>query len=726
MGLDLHHDLLMFDAARNFYSGQIPYKDFFYQYNLGTIFLHGSTLDVLGLKISSLKKITVLFYALIALLIYLSCAVEGFRRSGFLLSILWAFLSPFYMPILNGYHPWPTIYMMFACMAGLLCMQLAIRNNPFIFSFLAGAFLCLGFWFKQVALFQIIAVTIWLALNLCSSLKNKVDQPKYIKTFAGYTLGGLLVCIPFLAYLYIESAILDWWIDTFEFNKYFAADSQNATDISTSLKIFFPISGAMESKTIFWALCPLVLCIVTFQVFIWKRASFGLSKYQKESIALFSLAGFAGWVEYFPLPHPFHTQIFMASTFVVIGMLLGKHPLNFRDIKSYFIIFLAVYIFIVDLCYEGAVHAKGWNHKRLTYKDSVSINLNSTFDDLIFDEKVEKSLVNFYQKMIDLQMSNRGDEFIPMSVDPLRGLLPGKVERPSKFLMGLDWTWPNELVEPGFSQKLNSQILLHQQPIYADSLIYIPGYMPDALLEMKAPISGVHTLYKPLALTSKLLTRAINKNEILYATNNDLNIKARSILFDWNSDSVELNLIPFDDLNLEAIEDIKNIHVTIIEAEEFPRHLSPLQMGYLNKAGSYYGGDLPILFKLDDDGGGFLRDDISFEDEKNLALFMLSSGKLFINQSRPVYSSTLSVKFVNQPMIVSLSAGNPHINVLWSKKIDNTFRANLGADNEKNILIYLAIKPLINKGGSKFIVVQVELKGDQMKNYFYTFRDDEK
>ena len=31
LGLDLHHDLLMFDAARNFYSGQIPYKDFFYK-----------------------------------------------------------------------------------------------------------------------------------------------------------------------------------------------------------------------------------------------------------------------------------------------------------------------------------------------------------------------------------------------------------------------------------------------------------------------------------------------------------------------------------------------------------------------------------------------------------------------------------------------------------------------------------------------------------------------
>ncbi|OIN02471.1 hypothetical protein A9235_01940 [Polynucleobacter sp. MWH-Tro8-2-5-gr] len=724
LGLDLHHDLLMFDAARNFHSGQIPYKDFFYQYNLATLFLHSATLVFLGLKIVALKKITVFFYALIALLIYMSCAIEGSKRSGFLLSILWILLSPFYMPAMNGYHPWPTIYMMFSCMAGLFCLQLAIRKCPLVFSFLAGAFFCLGFWFKQVAAFQIIAVVIWLALSILSSLRDKVDYLKYIKIFAGYVLGGLLAIIPFFSYLYVESATQAWWNDAFIFNKYFSTDSQNATGLVASLKILFPIAKDMGYRSILWALCPIVLCVVTFQSFIGQRSSFQLLKSQKENIALFALAGFAGWVEYFPLPHSFHAQIFMAPTFVVIGMLLGKHPASFKEIKKHLLIFLVIYAFIVDLGYEGIIHIKGWNHKRLAYKDSVSINIDSTFDELKIDEQVEKSLVNFYQKMRDLKSFSQYGDFMPISVDPLRGLLPGKVGRPSEFKMGVDWTWPNELVEPGFHSKVNDQIALGQRPIYADSLIYIPGYLPFALLEMKAPVSSVHSLYKPQLMKSKLIMRGAENNEILYATSEDLDHKSRNIIFGSNSRRVKLNLIPFNDLSYEKIKEIKNIHIIIIEEEELPRRLSSLQMDYLDKMGKYYGGDLPGSFRLDDQGGGVLRDNLSIEDKKNLAFLMLSSGKLFQNQNHPTYASTLSRIYKDRPILVGLPRDGQYIRLLWGVQKDGVGRVNKANYKAEPMQIYLAVNPVLNQEGSKFFIVQIELVEGQALNYFYAFKND--
>jgi len=724
-GLDLHHDLFMFDAARNFYSGQIPYKDFFYQYNLGTLFLHGAALSILGLKIVSLKKITVLSYALIALLIYLSCALEGYRRSGFLLSILWTLLSPFYMLAMNGYHPWSTVYMMVGCMAGLFFLQLASRKTPLVYSLIAGVFFSLSFWFKQVAAYQIIAVAIWLVVNIWLSMGDRIFQRKYIKIFLGYAAGGVLTSIPFFSYLYAESAILDWWTDAFAFNKYFSADSQNASGIESFLKILFPISRDMGYQSFFWALNPLVLCVGAFQVYFFRGTSFGLSQSQKKTLALFVLAGFAGWFEYYPLPHPFHTQIFMAPTFVVIGMLLGKHPVNFREIKGYFLIFLAIYIFIVSVSYEGIRHIKGLNQKRFLYNnDSISVNFNSPFDGLNIVGGTEK-LTNFYQHLVELKTSSKDGEFIPLSVDPIRGLLPGEVARPSEFKMGVDWTWPNELIEPGFSEKINSKIKLHQQPIYADSLIYIPGYKPIAVLEMAAPISWTHTLYKPHEEDSKLLVEVKNKNEILYVTYEGFNVRTRNILFGWNFVDKRFNFIPFDGLSELEIKDIRNIHMSVIEERDFPPYLSALQMGSLKKVGKYYGGELSELFRLDDHGGGVLRQNINIEDKKNLAFFMLSTGKFFKSQNRPIYLTTLAYENLDRPMLVSLSMDSPNANILWSSKI-GIASTNGAIYKDKHTQVYLAVKHLLNEHEYKFIIVQVELQNGQMKNYFYSFLDDQK
>lgn len=722
-GLDLHHDLLMFDAARNFYSGQVPYKDFFYQYNLGTLFLHGATLSVLGLKIISLKKITVLSYALIALLIYLSCALEGYRRSGFLLSILWALLSPFYMLAMNGYHPWSTVYMMVACMAGLLFLQLASKKNPLVYSLVAGSFFSLSFWFKQVAAYQIIAVTFWLAISIWLAMGDKIFQRKYLKIFLGYAVGGALTSIPFFSYLYAESAILDWWTNAFTFNRYFAADSQNASGTGSLLKILFPISRDMSYRSFIWALSPLVLCVAAFQLYSHRGFSFGLSKSKKETFTLFLLAGFAGWLEYFPLPHQFHTQLFMAPTFVIVGLLLGGQSATWESFKKYTLNFLALFLFVMTAGYEGIRHVDGWNKKRTFFeRQSVLINLNSSFDGLKIESNTAESLTQFYRKLVELKSISKSGEYIPLSVDPIRGILPGKADQPSEFKMGVNWTWPNELVEPGFVSKVNDEIQLRSQPIYADSLIYIPGYMPASLLSMIAPISWVHTIYKPLAQKSELQIRVKKSSEILYVSDRDFDIKSRSIIFGRDYGKKELILIPVDGLSESEIKNIKNIHISVVEDQDFPRRLSSLQMSYLSKAGKYYGLNPQELFSIGSQGNGVLRKNISIEDQKKLALFMLSTGKLFTTQNKPAHSSTLWSSSLDQPVVVGLTGGSQNLQMLWG---DSKYRATIANGAiYPTTQIYLATKPILSQSESKFIIMQMELENGQMKNYFYSFLND--
>jgi hypothetical protein len=722
-GLDLHHDLLMFDAARNLYSGQIPYKDFFYQYNLGTLFLHGAALSVLGLKIISLKEITVVFYALIALLIYLSCALEGYRRSGLLLSILWALLSPFYMPAMNGYHPWSTVYMMASCMIGILFLQLAIRKPPLIFSLLAGVFFSLSFWFKQVAAYQIIVVGIWLIISILLYRGDRVEQRKYIKIFLGFAAGGVVMSIPFFSYLYVEAGLKNWWTDAIEFNRHFSSDSQNASGIKLWLKTLFPISREMGYKSFFWALSPIVLCILALQVFLKRGIFFGLLKSQKEVLSLIILMGFTGWLQYFPLPHPFHTQLFIAPVFVVVGFLLAAYSASLSELKKYPLITCAFLVFFISAGYEGIRHVDGWIKKRSFYgQDAIQMDLNSTFDELKLKNSEADKLVKFYSSLLELKVSSIKKEFIPFSVDSIRGLLPGIVDHPIEFKMGVNWTWPNELAEPGFIDRYEKELRLRQRPLYADSLIYVEGYKPISVLEMKSPISWIHTLYKPLEQASKIIVKTNKSKEILYATNNDFEIVSRNTFLPWSSNQISFNLIPFNELSESELKKIRNITISTVEETDFPRHLSSLQMNYLKKISNYYGGNLHSLFKLDNQGGGILSEGITKEEEKNLAFFMLSTGKLFKSQNHPLYSSTLSHLDTEKPFIVRGSLGGPHQKKFYIIGSDSTNFSNPipGQDGQ----IYFAIKPIFKKQESLFMIIQIELQNGHMKNYFYSFIDE--
>jgi hypothetical protein len=609
-------------------------------------------------------------------------------------------------------------------MAGLFCLQLAIRKNPIVFSFLAGVFFAFGFWFKQVAAFQVIAVGIWLVLNIGLSLSSKVDRIKYIKISFGYATGGILTSIPFFGYLYLESGIFNWWNNAFQFNQLFAAESQKATSLNDYLKILFPISREFGYQSSFWAISPFILCVVTFQVFAFRETVFRLPKANKEVLSLFVLTGLVCWFGYFPLPHQFHTQLFMAPTFVVIGLLLGKHPYIFVGAKKYAIGFLAIYIFLFAAIYENYHHMRGWNKKRKAInRDLIAVNLNSSFDGLKIDSRTEKSLTQFYKNLVELKTTNETVEFIPLSVDPLRGLLPGKIESPSKFKMGVDWTWPNELVEPGFSDLKNSRIMLGKQPIYADSLIYIPGYVPTAILEMKSPLSSVHTLYKPILEMSELQVVYQKKSNILYATKNDFDINTRSNVFDWDNDLKFFNLIPFNNLSKFEIEKIENLHISVIHEEEFPRRLSALQMKYLNEAGKLNSENLQKLFSSDEYGGGTLRENINTEDEKNLAFMMLTTGKLFVNQNRPIYSTSLSLSSLNRPMVVSYSKQDRSIQVLWRKGVVGT-PSNEKIKKDENTTLYIATNSIINKEKAKFIIFQIENSSGQTKSYYYIFEND--
>ena len=240
IGLDLHHDTLMFDAARRMLNGELPFRDFFYQYNLGTVVLHALALKAFGTTIASLKIVTAMAYSLIAVLIYACGVIQGARWWAFGAAVLWSSLSIFHMPSMNGYHAWSTVYMMTSVMGGALFLLLGLRNRPFVWSFLAGICFNLAFWFKQVAGLQILAVLIWIIYNALRPMEEAEKARKFRTIFVGYTLGGLVSAAPLFFYLYEHSIYYNWWQSAFVFNRYFAGSGNSASRLSILRSNVFP------------------------------------------------------------------------------------------------------------------------------------------------------------------------------------------------------------------------------------------------------------------------------------------------------------------------------------------------------------------------------------------------------------------------------------------------------------------------------------------------------
>lgn len=717
LGLDLHHDLLMFNSAVKFNQGLIPYSDFFYQYNLGTLYIHSIALLLWGVKIVSLKKITVISYALISVGIYLSCAIRGYQKVGVCVSLIWTSLSIFYMPEMNGYHPWSTLYMMASCMIGLIFLSMALTKKYVINSFLAGIFIGAAFWFKQVAALQVIAIYAWMLINLFIFNGVEGKQKKFLWILLGFTLGLSLIQLPFILFLYKSGAYYDWYLQAYKFNKYFSQESSSLGGLTNFVKLLFPISAISGYRNFIWAVCPISLLIIVIS-FFWRK-----KKYQDLDDTfsyglLFLILSLVGWVEYFPLPHAFHAQIFLAPFFVYVGIISAIFPI--KELKNFgnLMIFLALLLFYSDSILEVTRHLNGIRHKVAQHQTSNSISWNSVMDGIKLRDDQFSSLLSFYEGLKSVgEIGKKNEEIIPLSVDPLVTMLPPQDLPSKRNKMDVNWTWANELINPGFFSNINHLLDKNTNDVYGDAPIYLKGYKLKNILEMNSPLTNVHTLYVPVKNFIRLNDKFEESSNILFVNSYDFNVISRSKFFDWNLDRKPYNLIPIDKSFVNYLSDIQNIHILKLDNKNFARSIPAVNEMYINNYAA-----LKQIYTNDGEGTLRIKAELSTQDKYNLAFFMLSTGKL--NQfeaNKPQFFSTLQNRNESKPFITYLPKGDFLFDILWgggipSKKI---FKYT-SAPFEK---IYVGVPGgFIDKALDTYLMVQIELKNGALINQFYIFR----
>jgi hypothetical protein len=691
LGLDLHHDAFMFDAAKRFLDGETPFRDFFYQYNLGTIIFHMLALKAFGTYIASLKIATSIAYALIAVFIYLCATALGRPWQGLVMALVWSTLSPFYMPILNGYHAWSTVYMMASVMAGTWFLLMATQKRTWLYSGLAGVCFNLAFWFKQVTGLQILFVLLWILLNTRRSAVGGEIARRYQVMLIGFVLGGLLAALPFLDYLYVNNLFYDWWRSAFVFNKYFALTGASSSSLNDLFRTFFPVQRDLGYTSYIWLLLPLYLLVMVFGGKIKGKLLPLRTDGWSRNASLLLMLGLAGWIEYFPLSHSFHTQLFMAPVFclIVIGQ-LNKQDKNASFNWRRLVVAPFLVVLMLVTTFEVLVHLKGL-HEKIT-QAKITLKVDMPARGLKLSPEYITSFEQFY-KSIDISLQGQeGLPAIPASVDPLRAIFPFSYKAQNMFRMSVDWAWPNELIEPGFNQHFYKLVYRRKALIYGDSILAIPGYIPISLLEMPSPLGWFHSFYLPSADAEVKDPPVLPINEMYIPVECGSSVLHGRVL------------VPFGRLPESLLAGFDQLHVSIGSDLEFPQKLTeleykqfmiPAMAGFDKKIGAeqfYAGGS---------DGKYRLRLSMTESNWIYLAKFFLYRGKLY----NPRFSTTLAKSENDHPIIVAKPKSNECSQVVWSKA--HQYTGNLSVDED----LYLALPGnRFIEGGPKTMYVQIVMK----------------
>lgn len=736
LGMDLHHDGFMFDAARRTLYGDVPYKDFFYQYNLATIFLHVAALKMLGVYIASLKIATSIVYALIAVLVYACVARQGRVWQGFLAAILWSTLSPFHMPAENGYHAWSSVYMMASIMLGIYFLLRSVSRRTWLNAGLAGLCFNLAFWFKQIAALQILFCLAWILLNTRSASAGQAMSRRFRTIFTGFVLGGLISAIPFFFYLWQFDSFTDWWVSAFEFNRLFALTHRTASTIQTFVGNMFPIGKALGYTSVIWAIIPAYL-VATLFLNHEKQANAGNPKGAPQiDASLFASMGLCGWLEYFPLSHDFHTQLFTAPVFCLIALQAARLRDNSTpcldrvSASRRFSVGIVLSITLLAISYEAARHLFGLSEK--LKQPWQYLQLNSPARGLALNPDHAKSFEYFHEAIASISGKTDGSPLIPFSVDPLRALFPYVPNHKQLFKMGVDWTWPNETVEPPFNEKLQARLKERQLAIYADSLLAIPGYTAVGLLEVPSAIKAFHTLYVPTAdrdpphprmsLMDRLEVVSSVDTDSASGASNELPALPATPLLSTDLQNGTPMIGPVAILRLDSadhirVDQMRHLHISVLNDANIPGSLTKLEYEWLVMRAATSEESLASALYRKAGDHYTLVDTIGPEQAAAIGRFFLKNGKLLRNQTLPYFFTTLSASPARQPYLAKVAKnGNPPL-LVWGRQVRlaNTADAKVTANA-------LAIPfDRYVRGGSKTIYWQLALNDNTTRSGYFRY-----
>lgn len=308
LGIDPHHDGIMFKPALDVSQGSVLFRDTFSQYGALTTLLQAAALSIFGERLIVIKFLTAFIYGLISGMLYVLYRRYLPKLLTTITVIITILMEHHFL--YSSFFPWSSIYAMLFQLMTMLFIIKHQSNNKYKFAFFSGISAALCMMCRQpVGVFAFLAILVHELYLYYSDQKNLKNA---FRSFFFVTFGFLTTVLVFATCFLMNGSFIDWIKQSYLFS---AVWSKSFESIENKSFIIISIRSLIPGSNI-WTVYPLA----TILSFILNRKNIQLT-----ALCFLSVAS---WFQYFPIPSADHLYYGAAPMIPLLGLLV------YRTIKT--------------------------------------------------------------------------------------------------------------------------------------------------------------------------------------------------------------------------------------------------------------------------------------------------------------------------------------------------------------------------------------------------------
>lgn len=457
LGVDPHHDGIMLKPASDIARGQMLFRDTFTHYGVLTVILQSWALFVFGHYLFVINLLTVFFYGLVAVMLWLVWSLFLPRTLATIACVIWIFLAPYHDP---GYFflPWPSVYSLFFQLVTLYTLLRYLQTKKPQWQFIAGIAAAFTFWARQPVGFLLIGSLIFYLLVLRFK-KYMLPSPKPF--FISYIVTHAI----FFIWIVTNNAFSDWFYQTIHYPAVWVT-SASPEKIVLLMNFVGNIFSNSYSPLSIWTLMPLVILYLGFTCIIVKK----LTKTQT-LVLLATCVNLASWLQYHPVNDPRH--LYWAASPMIGFALYAALKLGANKKKSFIFLVICILLFAPDVLYHARLARrkirKFWSYPTLT-KPEVLRYMRVPLEEKHFFDEAMNELKKFKKIHPQSFITTTGR-------DALYALFDGKNINCHKITV--DWGWKafDPQLEKNYLKAIKSCIDTYKPAVFTQEFYYHPkGY----------------------------------------------------------------------------------------------------------------------------------------------------------------------------------------------------------------------------------------------------------
>ena len=458
LGVDPHHDGIMLKPASDIAKGQMLFRDTFNQYGALTTIFQSWTLTVFGHYLIVIKLLTVFFYGLIAVVLWLiwSLFLPEVLATG--ACSIWLFLAPYHHPDCY-FLPWSSVYALFFQLVTLYSLLRFLQTKKNLWQIIAGISIALTFWCRQpVGVFLFGSVLFFLFILRLKKYKIGSMSLFYISCVLTHSI--------FIIWLCVNNAFFDWIQQTIYIPTVWAIGSPR-DKISTFFFFLGNIFPKSDSPISIWTLMPLSIFYLGFTSILKKKLT-NIHVF----IILVTCVSLASWLQYHPVSdirHLYWAATPMIGFCIFAALMIGG--LNKK--KSLVMVIICIVLFVPDM----VNHVRNARRKILKYWSYPTLIKPEVLKGMKVPPKEKKFFEDSMNVIEKYQINNPRSFITTTSMDALYSLFDGKNINCHKLTVYWGWKSYDLQLEKNYVKAMQICIAKYKPAIFTQEMFYHPtGY----------------------------------------------------------------------------------------------------------------------------------------------------------------------------------------------------------------------------------------------------------